>query len=308
MMTQETLEHTDTLAALVAVSGVSGDEAQIAAHLEGLLQGVPGLTLHHLGDNLVAVKGTPHVAIFAHTDTVGWTLGYHRALVPVGSPRGKDRDELRCASGLSGRLRIEDGKTELRRVRDADGKKAKPVPGTRWVYAAPTVMEDDVVTSPYLDDRAGVWCALRALARCQNIAVAFCTGEEQHGHGARVCGDYLFRTHNITQALIADLTWHTDDTPNGKGVVVSLRDAFCPRQVFLDRVLSLAAESGVPCQREVQSAGSSDGGHLLRSAVPIDWVFIGAPEEHPHTAHERAHLSDLNAMADLLAFLGDRLS
>jgi putative aminopeptidase FrvX len=192
-------------------------------------------------------------------------------------------------------------------VRDGAGKKAQPTPGTRWVYARETTVEKGVVTSPYLDDRAGVWAAFRALTRCSDVAVAFCTGEEQTGHGARICADYLYRTHGIAQALIADITWDTRETPCGKGVVISTRDATCPRQRFLDRVLTLAAESGIPHQKEIQSAGSSDGGHIQRSAVPMDWVFVGAPEKDPHTSKEQAHLSDLDAMTDLLAYLVDRL-
>lgn len=301
------VEATETLLTLLGIHGVSGDEGHVAAYLEGVLKNAPDISVHRIGDNLIALRGTPRTAIFAHTDTIGYTLGYDRTLIPVGHPHPEDRDPLRSSDGLTGRLRLRDDKVELRRVRNADGKKAEATPGTRWVYAREPKIDNGVVTSPYLDDRAGVWCALRALHRCENVAVAFCTGEEQHGHGARVCADWLYRTHGITQALIADITWHTDDTPCGKGVVVSIRDAFCPRQAFLDRVLAAAAESAVPYQREVQSAGSSDGGHILRSPVPMDWVFVGAPERKPHTSREEAHLTDLDAMADLLTYLVNAL-
>jgi putative aminopeptidase FrvX len=297
----------DLLFALVGIPGVSGDEGAVAAFLEGQLSTKANVALHRIGDSLIAVKGTPKTAIFAHTDTVGYTLGYERELIPVGSPRPPDGAKLRCAEGLTGRVRFVNGKPVLRRVRNPDGNKAKPRPGTRWVYACKSRVQNDVVFSPYLDDRAGVWSALHALERCENIAVAFCTGEEQHGHGARVCADYLFRTHQITQALIADITWHTDQTPCGKGVVISLRDAFCPRQAFLDRVLTVAQQSNIAIQCEIQSAGSSDGGHILRSSVPIDWVFIGAPEKDPHTPRESAHVSDLHAMTDLLTYLVQHL-
>jgi putative aminopeptidase FrvX len=305
----------DFLLDLIAIPGVSGDEGAAADFLEARLQAADtrpaGIALHRIGDNLIALRGVPRTAIFAHTDTVGFTLGYHRQLIRVGSPQPEDREPLRCADGLKGRLRKRGSKNEsrweLRRVRDAEGKKAEPAPGTRWVYARETTVEKGIVTSPYLDDRAGVWAAFRALMQCENIAVAFCVGEEQHGHGARGCADYLYRIHNITQALISDITWDTKDTPCGKGVVVSIRDAFSPRQRFLDRVLTLAKESGISHQTEIQSAGSSDGGHILRSAVPMDWVFIGAPEKVPHTSREQAHVSDLEAMADLLTYLVDRL-
>ena len=90
-------------------------------------------------------------------------------------------------------------------------------------------------------------------------------------------------------------------------MVISRRDGTCPRQAFLDRVLEVSAQSGVMCQAEIQSAGGSDGSHILRSPIPLDWVFVGAPEKKPHTRKEQADVSDLEAMTDLLAFLAARL-
>ncbi len=295
----------DTLLALLAVPGPSGDEGAISDFVaQTIAEELPDVRVHRIGDNLVATKGTaPRVAIFAHTDTTGYTLGYDSALIPIGGPSAEDGDELRSADGVTGTLRRKSKSgARLRRVENG-----KAEPGGRFVYARAPKVKNGVVTAPYLDNRAGVWCALRALEAAPNIAVAFTTGEEMHGHGARVCADYIYREHGITQAIIADLTWHTDDTPVGKGVVVSLRDAFCPRQSFLDRVLVVARDSGVPYQCEVQANGSSDGGHILRSSVPMDWVFVGAPEKAPHTAKEQADLSDLNAMTDLLVVLAEKL-
>jgi putative aminopeptidase FrvX len=306
---------------LLALPGPAGEEGHIAAFLEGYIgeSGV-GANLTRVQDNLIALRGTPRTAIFAHTDTIGFTLGYGGKLLPIGGPHPKDRDALRCTApaNLTGRVRLNEGRSGKGR-RPAGGEGAGPrlsrveggeaAPGTRWVYAAAPEIDDkkNRITSPYLDNRAGVWAALRVLLRCENVAVAFTAGEEQHGHGARVCAETLYRDHGVTQALIADITWDTDDTPLGKGVVVSLRDAYCPRQSFLDRVLGIADSSGIPHQREVQGAGSSDGGHILRSSVPMDWVFVGAPEKRPHTAREQASLADLAAMTDLLALLVEKL-
>lgn len=300
----------EKLLEVLAIPGPSGDEGAVADWLQGELQGLAGAKLHRLGDNLIALRGAPRTAIFAHTDTTGFTLGYRRQLIPIGSPAAEDKEELRSADGLHGRLRTAveaHGAAQLRRVRDAQGEKRKPAPGSRWVYAREPKIKNGFITSPYLDNRAGVWAAMKAFVRCQHVAVAFCTGEERHGHGARVCAEWLYRECRVAQAIIADVTWHTSDTPCGKGVAISLRDAFSPRQAFLDRVLQLAANSPIPHQREIQSAGSSDGGHILRSSVPMDWVFVGAPEKNPHTARERAALADLESMVELLELLGNSL-
>jgi putative aminopeptidase FrvX len=301
----------DKLLSLLTIFSPTGDESAAADWLAGEAGTLPGVSLHRIGDNLIAVRGAPAVAIFAHTDTTGYTLGYRRQLIAIGAPAPRDRDALRSSDGLSGRIRLgtpgREG-AQLRRVRNAAGEKVEPTPGSRWVYAREPRIKNGTITAPYLDNRAGVWAALETLRRCEHAAVAFSTGEERHGHGARVCADWLHGQYGITQALISDVTWHTADTPCGKGPAVSLRDAFSPRQAFLDRVLKLAAESGIAHQREIQSAGSSDGGHLLRSSMPIDWVFVGAPEKGPHTSGERAAVFDLELMADLLAYLTERLT
>ena len=108
--------------------------------------------------------------------------------------------------------------------------------------------------------------------------------------------------------MIADLTWHTKHIKCGRGVAVSLRDSCLPRQRYLDRVLALAETSGLPFQREIESSGGSDGAALDRSGVPLDWVFVGAPEKGAHTARERVHVGDLQGMAALLVHLVNGLS
>ena len=117
----------------------------------------------------------------------------------------------------------------------------------------------------------------------------------------------LYEDLGIANALISDLTWDTDAVHMGHGVAVSLRDRNVPRQRFLAQVRSLASQSGVAHQWEVESEGSSDAAGIQRSGSPWNWVFVGAPERHPHTNHEEVRASDLNAMADMLVVLAERL-
>jgi putative aminopeptidase FrvX len=146
------------------------------------------------------------------------------------------------------------------------------------------------------------------LEQCTSVAVAFTTGEEHSGQGAFVCGRYLYERYGIDQALISDITWDTSDVRCGEGVAISLRDRMVPRQRFLDRVFAIAETSGLPFQREIESSGGSDGAYLQRSGFPIDWVFVGAPERHPHSDHEAVDTRDLEAMANMLVVLVEQLS
>lgn len=291
----------DLLWQLLAIDGPSGDEGALADWLEACVgREWPDARRERLGDSLIVVRGgRPTLALFAHTDTTGFTLGHDRELIPIGGPSPRDKEPIRPAGGPDGGNRLKFRKGGGWKL---TGKTDAP-PGSRWVYATKPKRDGDEITSPYLDNRAGVWAALQTLGRCPSVAVAFTVGEELSGQGAFVCARRLWEPHGITRALISDITWHTKHIKGCDGVAVSLRDRFVPRQRFLNRVLALAETSGVPFQREIESSGGSDGAYIERSGVPMEWAFVGAPERKPHTSQERIAISDLRGMADLLTFL-----
>jgi putative aminopeptidase FrvX len=115
--------------------------------------------------------------------------------------------------------------------------------------------------------------------------------------------DLLFRNYGVSQALISDITWVTDGVPAGKGVAVSLRDSFIPRKSYLNKIVEIAEKTQIPFQLEVESEGGSDGSEIQRSAVPMDWCFIGAPELYAHTPNEQVHVTDVEAMVNLYQVL-----
>ena len=296
----------DLLWDLLAQDSPAGDEGPLADWLEEWLsREAPDAAVERLGDSLIVTRGdAPKVAVFAHLDTTGWTLGYSKQLIRIGGPQGQPGDAVRP-------VRRPDTSCILARREDGSWKikgKTDAVLGSRFVYAAVPELKDDQITAPYLDNRAGVWAALHALTACSQIALALSVQEETGSHGAGVTARRLYETYGITQALIADLTWDTKHIKRGLGVAVSLRDSRVPRQSYLNRVLALAESSGLPFQREVESSGGSDGAGIDRSGVPMDWVFIGAPEKAPHTSRERVHVGDLQGMAALLVYLVNGLS
>ena len=296
----------DLLWELLAQDSPAGDEGPLADWLKGWLsREAPDAAVERLGDSLVVTRGeAPKVAVFAHLDTTGWTLGYDKRLIRIGGPDGKPGDAVRPVR------RPDTGCTLFRRkdgTWKADGK-TDAAPGSRWVYAAVPELKDEQITAPYLDNRAGVWAALHALTRCPEIALALSVQEETGSLGAQATARRLYEKHGITQALIADLTWDTKHIKRGSGVAVSLRDSSVPRQSYLNRVLALAEASGLPFQREIEAHGGSDGAGIDRSGVLMDWVFIGAPEKAPHTSRERVNVNDLQGMAALLVHLVDGLS
>lgn len=210
----------DLLWQLLAIDGPSGDEGALADWLEACVgREWPDARRERLGDSLIVVRGErPTLALFAHTDTTGFTLGHDRELIPIGGPSPRDKEPIRPAGGPDGGNRLKfrkGGGWKLTGETDAP-------PGSRWVYATKPKRDGDEITSPYLDNRAGVWAALQTLGRSPSVAVAFTVGEELSGQGAFVCARRLWELHGITRALISDITWHTKHIKGGDGVAVSL--------------------------------------------------------------------------------------
>jgi len=107
--------------------------------------------------------------------------------------------------------------------------------------------------------------------------------------------------------LISDITWVTDGVNFNQGVVISVRDRNIPRRSFIDRIIHVANKSKVRYQLEVEASGSSDGREVQISPYPIDWCFVGAPEQYAHSSREKLHKNDLTQMINLYRILFEGL-
>lgn len=255
-------------------------------------------------DCVILVFGKPTTAIYAHMDSIGFSVGYDKELIKVGGPRTIDGMQL-VGSDSQGEIEtellvieLEDGSKSIQYVSDRTFER-----GTLLTFKPNFRETEEYIQSPYLDNRLGVWNALKVAETLENGAIVFSTYEEHGGNSVGYCARYLFEKFDVCQALISDITWVTSGVKHDGGVAVSMRDSGLPRRSYLDRIISLAKESGFRYQLEVESAGGSDGGVLQKSDLPIDWCFIGAPEDNVHTPDEKVFKSDIASMVGLYAYL-----
>ena len=96
-------EWSDLFKQLVAVQGTSGDESAIKEFiLNYVTQNAPSWKVQptiiegeQFQDTLILVFGNkPKRAVFAHTDTIGFTVGYGKNLIKIGGPRTEDGFQL----------------------------------------------------------------------------------------------------------------------------------------------------------------------------------------------------------------------
>jgi len=255
-------------------------------------------------DNIMLVFGKPTTAIFAHMDSVGYTVGYKNNLIKVGGPSAKKGAKL---VGEDSKGKIE---CTLNSVEDEhqfltfSAEFSREIDrGTTLTYLPDFREDEEFVQCCYMDNRLGMWNAIRVAETLENGVIVFSSWEEHGGGSVGYLARYLYEELNVKQALIADITWVTDGVPHNKGVAISMRDSGIPRRTFLNKVIDLAKESKVQFQLEVESAGGSDGLALQKAPYPFDWCFIGAPEDNVHSPDEKVHKNDITAMVDLYQYL-----
>ncbi len=247
-------------------------------------------------DCVILKFGSPRTAVFAHMDSIGFTVRYEDQLVLIGSPAAKSGIALVGQDGL-GPIECEMIVEEGDQPRYKFGRPIQR--GTNLVYKCNFREDDHYVQSCYLDNRLGVYNCLKLAETIENGLLVFSCWEEHGGGAVPFLVKYMYDNFGIRQCLISDITWVTDGVHPGKGVAISMRDRNIPRKKFIDKIINIASSSSIPFQLEVEGSGSSDGREIQISPYPIDWCFIGAPEQHVHSPDEKVHKNDIEAMLSL---------
>ncbi|HRH03037.1 MAG TPA: M20/M25/M40 family metallo-hydrolase [Bacteroidia bacterium] len=253
--------------------------------------------LHGKGfqDCIVLVFGKPRTAVFAHIDSIGFTVRYGKELIKIGGPRtesgwklvGEDsKGKIECTLKVSGDKLSYAYKREIDR-------------GTMLTFKPEWREDKNFVQCCYMDNRLGVWNALQLAETLENGIIAFSCWEETGGGSVEYLAKLIYEKYNVAQAIISDITWVTPGVPHGAGCVISLRDSGLPRRSYVNRIIEIAKKSKLEYQLEVEGTGGSDGNVLQRSAYPFDWCFVGAPEDFVHTPNEKVHKKDIQSMVNL---------
>jgi len=259
-------------------------------------------TLHYgkgFQDNIIMVFGKPRTAVFAHLDSIGFTVRYNNEIVKIGGPVS---DEEIVLVGEDS-----NGKIEGKIIKNKDGMfidfYRTIERGTSLTFKVDFRDTDEFIQSCYMDNRLGVWNCLEVAKTLENGIIVFSSWEEHGGGSAGYLGKFIQEKYGVMQALISDITWVTHGVEHGKGCAISLRDSGIPRKSFINKVIAIAKKTDINFQLEVEDSGGSDGNELQKSNYPWDWCFVGAPEDHVHSPNEKVHKADIQSMVDLYTVL-----
>ncbi len=260
-------------------------------------------TLHYgnqFQDNIIMVFGkNPRTAIFAHLDSIGFSVKYNNEIIKIGGPvinKGIILVGEDSKGKIEGKL-IKKGRKNNQKI-FIEFKRKIDI-GTSLTFKPNFRENKNFFQCCYMDNRLGVWNALEVAKTLQNGIIVFSTFEEHGGGSTAYLGKFIYENYKVQQALISDITWVTDGVKHGKGCVISLRDSGIPRRLFVNKIITIAEESGIPFQLEVEDSGGSDGNELQKSHYPWNWCFVGAPEDNVHSPNEKVHKKDITAMVNL---------
>jgi len=259
-------------------------------------------------DCIMLKFGKPTTAIFAHIDSIGFTVKYGKEIVKIGGPRtiegtklvGEDsKGKIECELLV---IEHENGPDLYEYVFDREIDR-----GTDLVFKREFIETDSHVQSCYMDNRLGVWNALQVAENLKNGVICFSCWEEHGGGSVGYLARHMYENWGVHQALISDITWITEGVTDGNGVAISMRDSGIPRRSYINRIIGLAEKGGINYQLEVENAGGSDGNALQKSPYPFDWCFIGAAEHDVHSPTERVNKADIVEMVKLYEYLMEKL-
>ncbi|HEX7412508.1 MAG TPA: M20/M25/M40 family metallo-hydrolase [Bacteroidia bacterium] len=247
-------------------------------------------------DCIILVFGRPRTAIFAHIDSIGFTVRYDKQLVKIGGPHCENGMNLVDAQGHEATLSITDDKLAYASAHEFER-------GTELTFKPNWRETNDFVQCCYMDNRLGVYNALKIAETLKDGAIVFSCWEEHGGGSVSYLQKFLQEKYGIKQALISDITWITEGVTHGKGVAISMRDSLIPRKSYVNKIIAVAKKHNVPFQLEVEGSGGSDAKDLQMAAYPWDWCFVGAPEDNVHSPDEKVHKADITAMIALYKVL-----
>lgn len=189
--------------------------------------------------------------------------------------------------------------------------------GDICIYHSELVENDNVVFTPYLDDRVGCFVAIEAIKAIKepknDLYFVFSVQEEVGLRGAKTAAYSIDPDIGIS----LDVTAH-GDTPKAKrfaiglhkGAAIKVKDnSLIVHPKIRQLLVDIAKRDNIPYQMEVLEFGGTDSGaiHVNKSGVPSGVISI--PTRYVHSTVEMASKEDiLNCKNLLILFLNENIT
>lgn len=305
------LKMAKKLKKLTSFPSVSGNEGKLALWLKKEMEPFSKKTWIDPVGNLLAIKGKPKVAIFAHLDKVGYMISQigknEVRAVPLSKGKGLPGSnfwqvEILGKKKVKGLL-YEKDKPEHKLAVIVENS-LKDIAVGDFIALSPnfSLIADNLVYSQGLDNKLGVLAAINIFMKSSNLAFVGTVKEEAFKLGAKIAAREL----KPKSAIILDVTYDENPQENypikvGKGPAICLKDDLLPDKSMVSKLTQCATKYNIKHQLEVLESGGSNAKEIYDLFAGIPFVFVGIPIKFMHTANEIGSLSDLGEAVELIS-------
>jgi len=319
-MTKKSL---NLLKKLTAAHSTPGDESAVADLLKAHWKKAGWKTTAH-GSYAISAKRTassgkrrPRLLVCAHMDSPGfivdrreWTLCKRRKIAQIhisalGHPCFKEsavQGQLKCRNGIfQGIIRKKESDYEpeyhLEMPID-EAQKTDLCIGDRVCYGAGFSIDDELINSPFLDNRLGCWMLTRLAGlrdgwnKRYDIVLGAAGSEEMTGFGALI----LAAEVKADLVIVLDATYEAKEQGVfiGNGAVVTLSD----KSVLVsmderDRIMQMMSEADIPIQFEAYNFSGTDSRAFPQQGKPVPVIALLLPTRGNHSPCETASIKDV---------------
>jgi endoglucanase len=326
----------ELLKTLTSPAGVAGEESSSFESLKGLFSLYGDVSCDATGNIIIHRNGNgKHILLDAHLDTIGFVVTEitEDGFVRVQKVGGVD---MRTVEGMELTLH---GKDDIYGVvctvppHLSNGESKVSADGTAVVDIGMnkedaqqvisvgdrasfrgnfSVLNENIVSSPYIDDRGGIAVLLKALeyTKTENEITLVCSAQEETGGAGATCASFnvqadLSVSVDVSFATTPDSSDRECGKMNGGAMI-----GYAPildRQ-YTEMLVDIAKEKEIPFQKEIMNGRTgTNADHITISKGGIPSVLVSLPLRYMHTPVETVDICDIEACAKLIAEFMERV-
>ncbi|MBR5246245.1 MAG: M20/M25/M40 family metallo-hydrolase [Clostridia bacterium] len=326
----------ELLEKLTSPAGVAGEENSSFESLKGLFSLYGDVSTDISGNIIIHKEGTgKHILLDAHLDTIGFVVTgiTDDGFVRVQKVGGVD---MRTTEGMELTLHgkediygvvctvpphLSNGESKVSAdgtcvvdigMSKEDAEKTISIGDKASFRSSFSVLNENRVSSPYIDDRGGIAVLLKALeyTKTENEITLVCSAQEETGGTGAKCASF-----NVDADLSVSVDVSFATTPDSKSSECGKMNggAMVGYAPILDRqytelLVEIAKEKDIPFQKEIMNGRTgTNADHITISKGGVPSVLVSIPLRYMHTPVETVDIRDIEACARLIAEFLERV-
>ncbi len=326
----------ELLEKLTSPAGVAGEESSSFESLKGLFSLYGDVSCDTTGNIIIHRNGTgKHILLDAHLDTIGFVVtgitddGFVR-MQKVGGV------DMRTVEGMELTLHgekdiygvvctvpphLSDGENKVSAdgtavvdigMKKEDAEKVISIGDRASFRSNFSVLNENIVSSPYIDDRGGIAVLLKALeyTKTENEITLVCSAQEETGGAGATCASF-----NVQADLSVSVDVSFATTPDSKesecgkmngGAMIGYAPIL--DRAYTELLVQTAKEKDIPYQKEIMNGRTgTNADHITISKGGIPSVLVSLPIRYMHTPVETVDVRDIESCAKLIAEFLERV-